>query len=1150
LLEPVALVDGNNRKRVVILGVRGWSERSDLVAPFFEALAAKQTGFGLERKEVKPWTVADWAETTAREAVEAMRGRKYLPECYLERRGVDDVVEALAARGGRALLLLGEAGSGKSSLLARLVERLTGAPDHDGRPEACDIVLFLSGRSAFDGDIGRSARELLCDAVLTRAGVRSRAFADLADFCVHLAQTAKEDAAPGRKVWLIFDALNEADRFADLVGAVDAFLPAVGQHSWLRVIVSIRSGAYHALAARHGELARRGSVFANERYLLTFADGKAGERAKEERPYLEIRPFVLETEGQPSYALRQGRLPDRAAQVCYEQLDPQLRTALLSPLHLHLFHETLAGKEEVPSGLDASVLFDAYLDRLGTEWPGLQGTLADIGMLMYEGRTPALAAAVADEWLSAWRARHGFHSAAAVSKLDPIEELVSATVLLRPAEAGVGADRRLVAFQFSHQKLCEQVLVRELRRQIAPRTLSTGDELLAWARHAAGPPGAAGFAELTGALERVAAQLVECGQGDALAPLLDLEDDDIRTAIFGSGLRALGAAWGPTAEGNPAAATALESLARAATPQQRAVSAPSGSAGPALANRDDLADQDHLASSGRAHARSQRLGTLCREAMTWLRRTGLNQAADAIGRMLIQVGRRWVESEPNRGELQHDLAVSLGVAGHGARSARSPQEAWCYYREARDLMRGLVKANPNRADWLFTYAISLTNAGDLLLEVGEIEEAQAALMTALDLMRKLAKCDPHRTDWRRELSMALNNMGRFAAAAGQRGEARGYFEQSLSVARSLVQAEPDRTELQHDLSMVLASLTQWAQAERMWTQARIYAAEDLAVIHRLAETEPHRADLQSDLAVSLGNVGHSAQAAGRVQEAHAYFHRALAISRRLAEADPQAVRLQRELSAALSNMGGVAREAGMAEDARRHLEESLSVMRGVVEVDPSRADLWQDLSAVLGNNGGLARAEGRNAEAAEYFAESLELRRELVRVHPNRVDLLHDLSETLGIMGRMALAEGGPKEAFGYFEDRLSVTRRRLHLEPDRTDLKRQLAEMLLGTATVAWETGRSAEASGHLEESLALTLQLVEVEPDRCDFVAGLARCCWQLHESATEATEKVHYREFVVRALAPLRSACVESAELAELWAWVSGAPADRACDPIDGT
>ncbi len=227
LMEPVALVDGSSPRRIVVLGVRGWAERPDLVPPFLEALAAKKTDFGLGRDETKRWSIADWAGTTAREAVEAMRGRKYFPECYLERRGVDDVVEILAERGGRGLLLLGEAGSGKSSLLARMVERLTTATEEDGRPEVRDVVLFLSGRSAFSGDAARPARELLCDAVLARAGVRSGAFTDLADFCVRLAETAKEDTTADRRVWLLLDAINEADRFTDLVAALDAFLPGL-----------------------------------------------------------------------------------------------------------------------------------------------------------------------------------------------------------------------------------------------------------------------------------------------------------------------------------------------------------------------------------------------------------------------------------------------------------------------------------------------------------------------------------------------------------------------------------------------------------------------------------------------------------------------------------------------------------------------------------------------------------------------------------------------------------------------------------------------------------------------------------------------------------------------------------------------------------
>ena len=103
LTEPVALLDGGNEKRLVVLGVRGWQDREDLVQPFREAIAAKGTDLSQDREETKPWTIADWAWVTAQAALEGMKDRKYFSKCYLSRPGVDDVVAECMGRGGQGL---------------------------------------------------------------------------------------------------------------------------------------------------------------------------------------------------------------------------------------------------------------------------------------------------------------------------------------------------------------------------------------------------------------------------------------------------------------------------------------------------------------------------------------------------------------------------------------------------------------------------------------------------------------------------------------------------------------------------------------------------------------------------------------------------------------------------------------------------------------------------------------------------------------------------------------------------------------------------------------------------------------------------------------------------------------------------------------
>ena len=351
---------------------------------------------------------------------------------------MDDLVRAVLEPPGRGLLLLGEAGAGKSSLLARLVDGLLAADrdEQEAQPWAAarrgagDVVLFLSGAEAYKGDAGWSGRQTLCEAVLRRAGIASGAFTDLDDLFRHLEATASDDLESDRRVWLILDALNEADRFTDLLRALDDGLPAVERHPWLRLVVSLRSGAYQSLAQRHRDLLQHGTeVLANAHCLVSFTD----ERDKEV-PYLDLRPFSPD-EAAAAYALRQQRWPQQSCPVRHARLEADLRALLAQPLYLHLFHETFRGRTEPPMDLDEGRLLGAYLDRLEQDLPGIASHLERLGKLMYQRRIAILPVEEADVWVTEWRGRLGADNALRVVKLDPVEELVGS---LAPDALGRG----------------------------------------------------------------------------------------------------------------------------------------------------------------------------------------------------------------------------------------------------------------------------------------------------------------------------------------------------------------------------------------------------------------------------------------------------------------------------------------------------------------------------------------------------------------------------------------------------------------------------------------------------------------------------------------------------------------------------------------
>jgi tetratricopeptide (TPR) repeat protein len=1046
--EAVTMVDGVSKARLKLMGVRESIESDRHVGSFMAAIGRKKVDFGLKQKDTHRWAIVDWARQNAAEKLSEVRGSKFFPECYVPRAGVDDAAHSVLERGGHALLLRGEAGSGKSSLMARLVDRLlTPAAAADVRrsdtPPAFDVgargdaVVYLTGRSSYVEDERRtspSGKEVLLDAVLMSTGVGHTEFGVIEKLLEKLHASSDTDIVKDRRVWILLDGINEADRFTDLVAAVDSILPCVERYPWLRLVVSMRTGAYEMLERRRALTHQSGGVFTNERHFAQFYD----ETEKKHVRWLEVRPFTLAKEGQQAYAQRAAALPDRACRVPWASLSQPVQTLLLNPLHLHLFHETWAGRDRVnEAGLDASRIFSAYLAHICEEHTGLETALDSTAAEMLARRQPSLPVEVVERWRE--EANRGMTSAQRVARLDPVEELVSVSVLLRPAREGFGVDRALVAFTFCHQRMCEEVLGRELRRQ-AGGTPGPAD-LARWADDAAAHPG---FAEGLGALRLIVADAAARGDGPLVACLLDIPHDNVRATLLEAALRAVGLLWGQEEAGVQQARDVLAALVTRATQDQPA--------------RDRWIDGPDV--SGWLATRSCTYGALALERAS-LRALGEPAAGTADDRAWARVAVR-----------VGDYLVQLGRS----------DETVHHYSGALAIFERLAAAEPDNAGHARDLSVSLGRLGGLALRAGRTEESSGYFEEAFAIIKRLAAAEPDNTGHARELSVSLVRLGDLARHAGRTEEARGYFEEALAINKRLAAAEPDNTGRARDLLVSLAGLGGLALRAGRSKAARGYCEEALAIAKRLAAAEPDNTRHAMDLSALLHRLGDLAEDAGRTEEARGYFEEAFAIDTRLAAAEPDNTEHARALSVSLGRLGDLARRAGRTEEARQYFEEAFAIKKRLAAAEPDNTGHARRLSVSLDRLGGLALRAGRTEEARGYFEQALAIDTRLAAAEPDNTGHARDLSVSLGRLGKLALRAGRTEEARGYFEEALAIDTRLADAEPDNTGHARRLAVSLDRLGDLALRAGRTEEARGYFEEGLAIKKRLAAAEPESAE--------------------------------------------------------------------
>ena len=959
LFDPVAMLDSVVEARLSVLGVKkshSFSSGHPHLLKTLQALKRKRANIGERtREETAPWSVLAWSRMTARLVLQDLAGVKYFPEFHTRRAGIDDVLDRLREPSprGKALLLLGEAGSGKSGLLLTLASHLLEEETH---PESAsrvarrdedseDIIVLVAGPSdwtigeaghalltgAAEGSQARidSLDAMLCEVVARKLNVMAGhrelntqgGFASVADLLDHLAARAPADQVTGRKIWLLLDAVNEAPGFVDMVNALDLLLGRVPHYPNLRLVMSIRTGAFDSLMARRQErLAAGGDYpFTNASVLMAFPDERG-----EMRPWLTVRPFSAE-EGKAAYQLRQTAAGLRAAAISYAELERQtgLRDLLFRPLYLHLFHETFAGVARLPAGLDEGRLLDGYLDQVtdrGGGIAGADGLLDQLARTMLDQARGFLPLAAADAMTAAWNKRALENPVLLAARLGPVETLVAASVLLRPAEDGTGVDRELKGYTFAHQKLAERVLLRHMDRSLGGRTLPERQDILAWANREP-------FPELTAAITDWLGRLVTAADSESIATL--------------------GAVLAVTdpAIGDPLVSAVIVALSRIGDERVRAIMA--GLVAEATKQGD---------------ARNR----LLRPALTAANRLDLTARIEvrrAVWEELSSLAEKLAETNPANREDLYSLLFSYGKLGDIALQQNNAGAAEKYFHH-----RGMINVEKLIDRYDYYNDILKYTRRDVNKLMENVKNDDQELYYIKDKCRELISIVAN-IQVQQLLYEFYTRIGYLALNRDNLSFAADNFYRAL-ITNPAFSTDTTDKEAIRNLCILHKSLGYIDERYANYDRAKIRYNEALKIAQELAADSDDK-QAQRDLATAYTSLGDLAVSVDDFSGAEAYLREGLKIRRELAR-DTDDKQAQRDLATAYTSLGDLAVSVDDFSGAEAYLHEGLKIRRELAsDTDDKQAqrDLWASYLRLSE----LAHIIGDYVKENEWLCKSMEI---------------------------------------------------------------------------------------------------------------------------------------------------------------------------------
>jgi tetratricopeptide (TPR) repeat protein len=968
-----------------------------VVSPALETLARKGVDVLAAEDELSVARVAPWAARSLAAALGRLRDRAYFPRFYVERAGLDDVAEGSLQQPGRALLVVGEHGAGKTSLLCRLASRFapsqgdarrpsgvwTGGPaSTDGR--GAPIVVLLSGRAAYAFAEGRSGEEALADAVARQIGVRPGAFRSVGELCSALDRASLNGET--RPLWLLLDGLDEAEHAAELVAAFDALLPSVGRFSWLRVCASIGRAAYDAAWPEGAP-----GPLSNERFLWRFHDRASRSLV----PLLACAPFSAD-EAARAWALRRERADSELPALPAAYLgasttggDGAGAPALLSlPLHVHLYalaHASLPAAAPASPGTPncgEAELREGYLRALAARSSALAASLRDVSEAMLALGGIDAPASVVERPGKPPRGTPNF------------APLLDAGLLLPPPDDGEEAS---AFYAPVFPAVASEMLVSAILRASGAERFPSEAQMATWTSRAAG----AFAACCLDALESLARRAARDAHAEALAVLV-----------------------GPSPGGpkrQPRLDPAVRARLLAAALHEAALVAsrqpPPAARGGQPPARDPGAALEALSALGGRPDAAAALAPAARLALRALEAAAEHHAAEQIARLALRLVRVRIADDPGSPALQLQLAAALSsLSSLAAREGRADEARKVGVEAARVLRALAIDGAP--ADVFLSFASSLERLADLAPPDRRPRDPRRLLREALEALRRAESLEAGRDEVQVRTAAVLDQLGRLAADDGALDEARARLSAAVQIRRRLCAQPSPRAELLASLASSLEASSRLDLAAEQPEQARRALDEAAALLRTAAAREPHWVEAQRELLRVLGASGELARSDGRREDARRFLEETLEGLRWLVGQDPTRAELRRDLAEALSRIGALCLLEGKRGRARRLLDESTGVLRELKASGHREPALGDLLASALCGLGNLARVEGKRSEARLCFDEAARLLAESLAAAPSRPDRKLALAEA---RWSCSLVEVDPAERLAHVQAVLAL---------------------------------------------------------------------------------------------------------------------------------
>ncbi len=367
-------------------------------------------------------------------------------------------------------------------------------------------------------------------------------------------------------------------------------------------------------------------------------------------------------------------------------------------------------------------------------------------------------------------------------------------------------------------------------------------------------------------------------------------------------------------------------------------------------------------------------------------------------------------------EAQKDLSAIYDKLGGLLVALGEYKDAFLYYQKGLEISKSLFAEQKN-AETMQDLLTAYERVGSIYIYQGEYKEAlpfyQESLEVAINLTEQLQTPGVMLS-----LSVGYNCLGYILRNLGEYEEALSWYHKDLKITKSLAE-QLGTPQSMSNLASSYNGIGLVLQNQGKYEEARSFYQKDLEIVEKLAE-QLGTPQSMSDLAGSYNNIGNILEIQGEYEEALLFYRKYFEITEKFAEqlGTPQ---LMNDLAVSYNNIGNILEIQEEYDEALLLYKKSFEIAKGLSEQLQSPQSM-RDVYVSYSNIGNIYNNQGDYDNALEMYGNGLELIRGLDEQLCTSQSM-SDLSLFLNNIGSVYTTQGDNENALKMYQEAFEINK-------------------------------------------------------------------------------------------------------------------------------